>query len=131
MGLEALLGIVCRLLSHRVPAGPLAQLSPGEACAGCAPPGFLGQTPCLPAETDAVAGTASLLVLLLPGQPCAQPAVQLEESDHAILHQVLQTDCDATPAQQGGKEITLAEPLLCARHFSYILTSFNPTITMR
>lgn len=109
----------------------LAQQSPREACAGCAPPGSLGQMPCVPAEPDAIAGTTHLLVLLSRAGPCAPPAVELRESGCLDPPKVLKTDNDATPAQQRGKESTFIEPLLCARHPTYILTSSNSTVTMR
>lgn len=75
-------GKLCQVLSgDSCPAmslqALLAQLSSGEACAECAPPGSLGQ---MPAEPSTVAGIPSPLVLFLSGQPCSQPAVELEEA---------------------------------------------------
>lgn len=102
MGLEALPGSIWRLLSHHVPAGPAGTAGPGEACAECAPPGAPGQMPCVPAEPGAVAGTPRLRVLFLPG--CGT------ERDHFIPCQMLETDNDLSPAQQGRNEIVFIEP---------------------
>lgn len=75
----------------------------------------------MPTEPIGVAKTPSLLVLLLPGQPCSQPVVEPEESDYPVPSpQVLKTDNDATPAQQGGEEITFIKPLLCAKYFIHM-----------
>lgn len=74
----------------------------------------------MPAEPNAVAETPGLLVLPLPRQPCSQSAVKLRRPSSPAPPQVLRIDNNATPAQQGGEEITFLEPLFCARHFIYV-----------